>query len=262
MVAPISTRKIEETLEVAGISDCSRFSNARSGFNSNEMPLVEELYLKAIEFYQTYGDQLDQIRQLLDIRLNQLALAYTNENKLPRESIFIRTRVKSFTSFLKKLDVLGMSDFEYPDKIVHDLIGARIVCWFLDDCKGITNCISNSNFIVVKEGNKFDYIENPKPSGYRGIHLHATISFENISTANCQVKHIPQRITCEIQIRTKLMDAWADLTHEFHYKALSLGVKNDHLEKVLESQSKRFFSEDESFVAIRDIYQSMTGKQL
>jgi hypothetical protein len=42
MVAPISTRKIEETREVAGISTCSRFSNVRSGLKHtlSRMPSV------------------------------------------------------------------------------------------------------------------------------------------------------------------------------------------------------------------------------
>jgi putative GTP pyrophosphokinase len=218
---------------------------------------VTELYLKTISLFQKHGNELDQIRQLLDIRLSQLALAYTTENRVPPESITVKTRVKTFASFLKKMESKGVTDFEYPNDILYDLIGARVICWFLDDCKGITRCITNSNFISVDKDAIFDYIRSPKPSGYRGIHLHAKISYENMSTSNCQVKLLPQKIVCEIQVRTKLMDAWADLTHEFHYKAKTSGLENEHLERVLESQAKRFFSEDESFIAIRDLYQKM-----
>jgi putative GTP pyrophosphokinase len=202
------------------------------------------------------------VRQLLDIRLSQLAHAYTTENNIPPESIVVKTRVKTFASFLNKMETLKKDDFSYPNDVLHDLIGARVVCWFLDDCKGITNCIRNSNFISVDENGTFDYIRNPKPSGYRGIHLHAKISYESTITANCKVKLDPRKMLCEIQVRTKLMDAWADLTHEFHYKSKSAGIEDPHLEKVLESQSKRFFSEDESFIAIRNLYQQIvTGKK-
>ncbi len=218
---------------------------------------LQELYLKTIDFFQKQGGELEHIRQLLDIRLNQLALAYTRENRLPAESITIKTRIKTFNSFLKKMEMLNKADFNYPDDILYDLIGARVICWFLDDCRGISNCISNSNFISVSKESVFNYIDHPKPSGYRGIHLHARIAYESMSTSNCEVKLEPQRILCEIQVRTKLMDAWADLTHEFHYKAKGLGIEDNHLEKVLEAQSKRFLSEDESFVAIRDLYQKM-----
>ncbi|HEY6162360.1 MAG TPA: RelA/SpoT domain-containing protein, partial [Bacteroidia bacterium] len=160
--------------------------------------------------------QLHQIRKLLDIRLNQLALAYTSECKLPQESITIKTRVKTIDSFLKKLDKLNKDDFDFPSNSVYDLIGARVTCWFLDDCFGMSGYISNSNFISVDPGNVFDYIHQPRASGYRAIHIHGKISYENISTEGGNVKAIPQKVTCEIQIRTKLMDTWADLTHEFH----------------------------------------------
>jgi putative GTP pyrophosphokinase len=225
------------------------------------LPPMEDLYLKTIKLFQRHGQELEQIRQLLDIRLHQLALAYTTENRIPPEAVVIKTRVKDFSSFLKKMERLDIHDFHYPNDILHDLIGARVVCWFLDDCRGLARCITNSNFLSVDKNGVFDYIEKPKASGYRGIHLHARISYENMSTTNCNVKITPQKILCEIQVRTKLMDAWADLTHEFHYKAKSAGVQDDHLEKVLESQSKRFFSEDESFVAIRNLYQRMIAQQ-
>jgi putative GTP pyrophosphokinase len=34
-----------------------------------------------------------------------------------------------------------------------------------------------------------------------------------------QIRIVPEEMICEIQIRTKLQDAWGDITHEFHYKA-------------------------------------------
>lgn len=216
------------------------------------------LFEKAVDFFQKYDVQLNQIKELLDIRLNQLALVYTTEHKLPRESIHIKTRVKTLESFLSKLEKLNMDDFDFPNNIVYDLIGARVTCWFLDDCQGIANFILSSNFISVKEF--YNYIETPKISGYRAIHLHGLISFERVSSVNGKVKLVPEKMICEIQVRTKLMDTWADLTHEFHYKSKDMGIDDQHLEKVLESQAKRFFSEDESFVAIRNLYQRMIEK--
>jgi putative GTP pyrophosphokinase len=224
-------------------------------------PSQRDLYLKAIELFQRHGAEIEQIRQLLDIRLSQLALAYTTENKLPPESIVVKTRVKTFAGFLKKMEILKMNDFTYPSDIIHDLIGARVICWFLDDCIGIVNCIKNSNFLYVNSGAVYDYVAQPKSSGYRGIHLHGKISFERIATSDCEIKLASHKIVCEIQVRTKLMDAWADLTHEFHYKAKVFGLEEKSLEKVLEAQSKRFQSEDEAFIAIRDLYQKMFSRR-
>jgi putative GTP pyrophosphokinase len=219
----------------------------------------DNLFEKAINFFHKYETQLHQIRELLDIRLSQLVLAYTTENKLPPESVNVKTRVKTLDSFLKKMQKLDMDDFSFPDNIIYDLIGARVTCWFLDDCKGIADFIVASNFIMVSPDQIFNYIEKPKASGYRGIHLHGQIFFESMTSEKGDIKLVPEKVTCEIQVRTKLMDAWADLTHEFHYKAKDVGIEDSHLEKMLETQAKRLHSEDESFVAMRNMYQKMTG---
>jgi putative GTP pyrophosphokinase len=212
---------------------------------------------RAIRFFARYGPELDQISSLLSIRLNQLALAYTIQNKLPRESVTVTTRVKSLKSFLKKIEKDGWPHFYYLKDVVNDIIGARVTCWFLDDCHGMHEYIKqNKQFLIVPQLTK-DFITNPKKSGYRSIHVIAKITYDRVKSDKGQIEIVEEDMNCEIQIRTKLMDTWADLTHEFHYKAKSLGIEDAQLEKILKTQSDRFFSEDESFIAIRDVYQKM-----
>src|SRR5215467_4462334 len=79
---------------------------------------------RARRFFSRYGQELDSIRKLLEIRLDQVALAYTLEHNLPRESVFVCSRLKSLESFLKKLERKGWPDFYYPAAIATDLIGA------------------------------------------------------------------------------------------------------------------------------------------
>ncbi|MBP1567103.1 MAG: GTP pyrophosphokinase family protein, partial [Oscillospiraceae bacterium] len=55
-----------------------------------------------------------------------------------------------------------------------------------------------------------DYIQNPKPSGYRSLHLIVTVPVY-LSTGK---KVVP----VEIQIRTIAMDFWASLEHQLRYK--------------------------------------------
>lgn len=221
----------------------------------------EYLFEKAIDFYHRYDRELKQIRKLLHLRLSQLAYAYTRENQLPCESVLVKTRVKSLESFVNKGMKINLSQFSFPESMVYDLIGARVTCWFLDDCRGISDLITNSNFIHVEPDKVLNYIDNPKPSGYRSIHLHGKIAYERMVSRKGKIELIPEKVVCEIQIRTKLMDTWADLTHEFHYKAKDLGIGDEDLEKVLEAQAKRFFIEDESFVAMRKLYQKMSDDQ-
>jgi len=65
----------------------------------------------------------------------------------------------------------------------------------------------------------------------------------------------------EIQIRTKLQDAWGDITHEFHYKAKHLGVNDKNLENFLSDISDRLLQEDKTLIKFRDVYQSLADEK-
>ena len=228
---------------------------------SSKTLTTDELKERAIRFFDRYGKDLEQIRQLLNIRLNQLALAYTIDNNLPPEAVIISTRVKTLKSFLKKLEKKDWPQFYYPTEVVQDLVGARVTCWFIDDCEGMRQLISSSNHLKVK-GDIEDYKKNPKPSGYRSIHLSANIGYDSVQRNNERVVITDEDMTCEIQIRTKLQDAWGDVTHEFHYKAKNAGVDNKFYEKILSEIANRLANEDQSLLTLRDAYQSLADEKL
>ncbi len=216
----------------------------------------EQLKERAVRFYDRYGYELSQIAKLLDIRLSQLALAYTIDNNLPPESIRVSTRVKTLSSFLKKLEKKDWPQFYYPVEVAQDLIGARVTCWFVDDCTELKKLISSSNHIHVEE--EEDYISNPKKSGYRSIHLAASVNYDSVRRNQAgEIEIDSEDMLCEIQIRSKLQDAWGDVTHEFHYKAKLAGVDNSFYETTLSEISDRLASEDRSLMRLRDAYQEL-----
>ena len=57
---------------------------------------------------------------------------------------------------------------------------------------------------------KKDYIANPKPNGYRSLHL--------IVTVPIFLEHEKRFMQVEIQLRTIAMDFWASLEHQLRYK--------------------------------------------
>lgn len=221
----------------------------------------EELKERAVRFYNRYGADLKQIAELLNIRLNQLCLAYTLKNNLPPEAIKISTRVKTLSSFLKKLEKKKWPQFYYPTQVIQDLIGARVVCWFVDDCKGIKEFISSSKHLSII-GEIENYIDNPKPSGYRSIHLLAEVGYDSVQRANKDIVIKSEDMVCEIQIRTKLQDAWGDVTHEFHYKAKNAGVDNEVYERILSEIAARLANEDKSLLTLRDAYQDLADEKM
>lgn len=221
----------------------------------------DQLKERAIRFFDRYEKDLEQIKDLLNIRLTQLALAYAIKTNLPSEAITITTRLKSLKSFLKKLERKGWPQFYHPTQVIQDLIGARVVCWFVDDCDGIKDLISSSRHLRV-EGEIEDYIKKPKPSGYRALHLLAKVGYDSVQREDGAVTLKSEEMVCEIQIRTKLQDAWDDVTHEFHYKAKNAGVVNKTYEKILSEIADRLSNEDKSLLTLRDAYQSLADEKL
>ncbi|NIL76451.1 GTP pyrophosphokinase family protein [Rhodococcus sp. B10] len=89
-----------------------------------------------------------------------------------------------------------------------DIAGIRITCSFISDTYRIADMLSNQTDVTVL-GVK-DYIANPKPNGYKSLHLIVEIPV----FMSDRVQPVP----VEIQIRTIAMDFWASLEHKIFYK--------------------------------------------
>lgn len=210
---------------------------------------------RATRFFNRYGHELDSVRQLLHIRLSQLAFAYTTLNNLPKESISVATRVKSLSSFLKKLEKKNWPYFYFTTEIAKDLVAGRVICWFLDDCHQILENIKKSDQFEIINGSVEDYIESPKQSGYRSIHLLSNITYDQVQKVDGERKIVNGKIVTEIQIRTKLQDAWGEFTHEIHYKYQDK-IDKEH-NKLISLIASRLNTEDETAVALKNILQSV-----
>jgi putative GTP pyrophosphokinase len=208
---------------------------------------------RAIRFFDCYGEELESISQLLKIRLDQLASAYTAENKLPRKAVVVQSRVKSLASFLRKLETTDWPMFGYPTEVVTDLIGARVICWFVDDCYGMLDYIQATTQFRIQPRSLEDYIIDPKRTGYRAIHLLADVSYDRVKTYRERRTVVEDRMICEIQIRTKLQNAWSEFTHEVHVK-VPAEFQADYI-TVITDIARRLAAEDRSALAIRDILQ-------
>jgi len=228
------------------------------------MATPEELTKRTMRFYDRYGPELEQVKDLLSIKLRQLSLAYTINNHLPPEAVNVKGRVKTMHSFLKKLERDNWPEFYYPTQVIKDLIGARIVCWFIDDCYGMLEAIKASNhFSVIDDGSLpiKDYNKNPQVAGYRAIHVFAKVDYDSVQKTDDKVTIVPEDIICEIQLRTKFQDSWADTTHEFFWKAKVQGVQSADHEEFLAAFAERLSVEDKTLLRMRDAYQRMADRK-
>ncbi|RPJ43801.1 MAG: GTP pyrophosphokinase family protein [Candidatus Latescibacterota bacterium] len=122
---------------------------------------------------------------------------------------FIKTRIKTPKSILSKLQRLGVAPtVESAREKLTDIAGIRVICPYIDDIYSIAQfLISQDDIELVRVT---DYIREPKPNGYRSLHL--------IVTVPVFLSDRSERIPAEIQIRTIAMDFWASLEHELAYK--------------------------------------------
>lgn len=121
----------------------------------------------------------------------------------------IKSRLKSPESIVRKLKRHGYeSTIENMVNYINDIAGIRVICSFTSDIYRIAEMIAGQSDIHVLSVK--DYIEHPKPSGYRSYHMIVSVPiFLSDRMADTKV---------EIQIRTVAMDFWASLEHKINYK--------------------------------------------
>lgn len=151
-----------------------------------------------------YECAIKEIRTKLEV-LNADFKAKKSRN--PIESI--KTRVKSPMSIYEKMERRGFDiTLENIMEVIHDIAGVRVICPFIDDIYTVAEMISNQDDILVVT--KKDYIKNPKPNGYRSLHL--------VLQVPIFLSDGKRMMNVELQIRTIAMDFWASLEHQIHYK--------------------------------------------
>jgi putative GTP pyrophosphokinase len=120
-----------------------------------------------------------------------------------------KSRVKTLESIMNKISRKGVP-FSLDDiKLnIKDIAGLRITCSFIADIYQIRDMLKNQFELRVLE--EKDYIENPKPNGYRSLHL--------VVEVPVVMSDGRENVCVEIQIRTIAMDFWASLEHKIFYK--------------------------------------------
>lgn len=121
----------------------------------------------------------------------------------------IRTRLKSPPSIHEKLKKLNLPvSVDAMIANLSDIAGVRVICNFPEDVYLLADALLRQD--DVKLISRKDYIANPKPNGYRSLHLIVEIPiFLSRET-------VPMKV--EIQLRTIAMDFWASLEHQLKYK--------------------------------------------
>lgn len=129
----------------------------------------------------------------------------------------IETRLKKPRSVFEKLIRYEKPlTLESMEENVLDIAGLRVIASYIDDVYALVKVLSMQDDLEIIKVK--DYIANPKPNGYRSLHIIVKIPIYFLDRK--------QYVPVEIQFRTIAMDFWASLEHTLKYK------KNRELEGI------------------------------
>lgn len=156
----------------------------------------------------------------------------------------IKYRVKSFDTYYDKFRKQNTNNTGSRMLTVNDFFGLRIICPFLEDIETISNLVT-THFEVLeteRKANKHSFRE----FGYDSVHLAIRIDTHLTGRTMPGVRKV-----CEIQLRTILQDAWAEVEHELVYKS-DISLPNQSIRRKLASLNATLTLSDLIFQEIRD----------
>ena len=176
-----------------------------------EAAFSPELMEKSISFFEEfrklmayYQCAMMEIETKFNVLNEEFSLQY-DRNPISN----IKTRLKKPLSIRDKLLRQGLPvTLSTMVEGLQDVAGVRVVCAFQSDVYLLAEALLKQDDITLIS--RKDYIENPKPNGYRSLHL--------IVAVPIFLAHEKRMMKVEIQLRTIAMDSWASLEHQLRYK--------------------------------------------
>ena len=220
--------------EVLENKDATKEKNVQEALNSKRAQKLKADLLEADNILRN-----EYAINLLLFKLKMINIEL--EKKYTRAVIRnIDSRIKSADSIIKKLQRKGYDiSYAVAEEKLNDIAGIRAVCFFVDDVYEIAELLKQQKDIkLIKEK---DYIKEPKKNGYQSLHLIMQVPFFDGETC------IYQKI--EVQLRTAIMDSWAELDNQLCYKKEFLNTEN--AEEELKAYSQLVVKMDKQMLQLR-----------
>ena len=172
--------------------------------NSNALDKIEDNMMPLKRLMAYYRCAIMEVETKFNVLNEEFSLEY---DRNPIETI--KTRLKSTESIIKKLVRRNFPlTVDSIEANLNDIAGVRVVCSFLEDIYLLADCLLQQDDVKLIQVK--DYIKNPKPNGYRSLHL--------IIEIHIFLKDEKKDMRVEVQLRTISMDFWDSLDHKLSYK--------------------------------------------
>ncbi len=186
--------------------------------------------------YELYKPQYELAQAKISKKIRHLLAQH-------KISATVRIRLKTFDSFFNKV-LKFYNQGRRDDLIIRDLIGIRVVCSFINDIDMVKQILMDHFNVTEVETKALN--RNFREFGYDSLHMQLKLPDDFLTNK------IPYTdCLCEVQLRTKLQDAWAEVEHELIYKA-DYSLLNETLKRKLASLNASLTLSDIIFQEIRD----------
>ena len=129
-----------------------------------------------IEFVREAGAKLRELSQRYRAALREMVVRFEildqdlNLRKDRTPIHHVESRVKTPESIIEKIGRYGKErTLENIEKYIMDIAGIRVICSYISDVYNLFDLLQRQDdleIVTVK-----DYIANPKPNGYRSLHV-------------------------------------------------------------------------------------------
>ena len=207
------------------------------------------------ENYEAYGEYFAKI-------LQNILLVLQDKIHLSAQPTF-KWRIKRFESYYKKVLKKESGKIGTVKSLIclTDMLGIRLICAFLEDINLAVSQIKE--LFEIKEVEVKGTEKNFSEFGYESIHVLVKIPedcFPPKDERFDSMMPLEGELVCEIQIRTILQDAWAEVEHELIYKT-EFSPFDAPLRRKLAAINASLSLADITFQEIRD-YQKKFQKEL
>lgn len=190
--------------------------------------------------------QLDSMST--DLHAFALKLETLLKDVLSESSIAVHSvsnRVKSRESLQRKLSKPGAAYRDLAD--MTDVVGVRIICYFDDDVDRVAGLMESE--FIVDEASTTDKRRALDPDRFGYLSLHHVVNITPARAAMTDWKRFVN-LKAEIQTRSILQHAWAEIEHDLGYKS-RVEVPR-HLRRRFSRVAGLLELADEEFHEIRD----------
>jgi putative GTP pyrophosphokinase len=209
-----------------------------------------EVIVDCVELRREFEDRRSRYDRLLNLVTLIINAA------LDKKNIRIHSmtkRVKDYSSFLEKIERKRYDD---PYKQCTDIAGCRIICLFTSQVDEIQKIVEDEFEVIdvtdKRTTKKFDQF------GYLSLHMLIKIPKDRVKFIECSDLH---DLVCEVQIRTILQEAWAEIEHHLNYKATK-EEKNQELLRKIFSLAGMFEVADATFEEIHTGFSHLIRKKM